>query len=109
MTNQQYEACINACNKCALTCNGCITGCLQGEDVKSMTNCILLCLDCAQICQLSVAFMARGSKNAASLCKLCADICEACATECEMCDMQCCTECAQACRHCAEECKKMGM
>lgn len=92
-----------------MTCNSCITACLKGENGQSMTNCILTCLDCAQICQLSASFMARGSKNAVDLCKLCADICEACAIECEMCNMECCSECAQVCRNCAEACKKMVM
>lgn len=72
---QQYQSCIDACNACADACDMCSTACLQEDDVKMMARCIALDMDCAQICRLAAAFMARGSEFAGALCQLCAQIC----------------------------------
>ncbi len=32
--NQQYQACIDACLRCASICNQCASACLQEQDVK---------------------------------------------------------------------------
>lgn len=47
--NQQYETCIEACNDCADACDMCAAACLQEEDVKMVTRCIALDVDCAQL------------------------------------------------------------
>lgn len=73
-----------------------------------MARCIALDMDCAQICRLAAAYMARGSEMASAICQTCADICEACADECGKHSMQHCQECAQACKRCADECRRMA-
>jgi hypothetical protein len=94
--------------QCAVECNHCATACLQEQDVKMMARCIALDLDCAAICELAAAAMARGSENAQSICALCADICEACGEECaKHSAMEHCQRCAEACRRCADECRRM--
>jgi hypothetical protein len=108
MAHQQFATCIDACNKCANACDHCATACLKEKDPKPMARCIALDLDCAEICRLAAALMARDSEFAGTVCGMCADVCEACAAECAKHDMEHCQECAEACRRCAAECRRMS-
>ena len=107
MTTLAHQSCIDACLACATACNHCAASCLQEEHVKMMARCIRLDMDCAQICTLSAAYMARGSEFAGPLCDLCARVCDACAAECGKHDHEHCQRCAEACRRCADECRRM--
>ena len=108
MPHQKHLDCIAACHACAVECLHCAAACLGEPDVKKMARCIALNTDCAQICQLAVAYMAGGSPFAGALCRLCAEVCDACAEECARHDMDHCQQCAEACRRCAEECRNMA-
>ncbi len=108
MELNKFSACIDACNACAVACNHCAASCLQESDVKMMVKCIASDMDCAQICALAAAAMARGSEHAKAICALCADICQACGDECSKHNMDHCQKCANACLKCAEECRKMS-
>jgi hypothetical protein len=103
-----FDACIEACNRCAVACERCFGACLREDDVKAMAGCIALDADCAAMCQLAVAAMARGSRNAQAICALCADICDQCAKECAQHPMDHCQACAAACRDCAAACRAMS-
>jgi len=105
---QHYQACIDACNECAAACDHCAASCLQEQEVKMLARCIALDTDCSQLCRLAAGFMARGSSNAAELCRACAEICDACADECSQHQHEHCRRCAEACRRCAEECRRMS-
>lgn len=107
MTTPDQSSCIQACNACALACEQCAAACLGEHDVAAMAECIRLDRDCADLCRLAAAFMARGSDQAAALCQLCAQACEACAAECIRHPHAHCQQCAQACQRCAEECRSM--
>ncbi|NIA56173.1 four-helix bundle copper-binding protein [Massilia sp. TW-1] len=108
MQNQQYESCIEACNDCADACDTCASACLKEDDVKMMARCIAHDIDCAQLCRLAAAVMARAGEAATSICQACADVCDMCADECGKHDAQHCKDCAAACRRCAAECRNMG-
>jgi hypothetical protein len=108
MTKTQFQSCIEACTECAVTCHHCAAACLQEPDVKMMARCIALDMDCAAICELAAAAMARGSSYAQDICRLCADICEACGDECGKHEAEHCKRCAEACRRCADECRRMS-
>ena len=108
MTDQKFNACIEACNACAVACNHCAASCLHEQDVKVMVRCIALDMDCAQVCALAAAAMARGSEHTNAICALCADICQTCGNECSRHDMVHCQQCAKACFDCAEECRQMA-
>lgn len=108
MPHQKYNACMEACNSCAVACNHCAASCLHEKDIKMMAKCVALDIDCAHICALAAAAMARGSEHAKAICKLCADICQSCGDECTRHDMAHCQQCAKACHHCAQECRKMA-
>jgi hypothetical protein len=105
---EDYQDCIAACHACVVACNHGAASCLQEPDLKAMSTCIALDTDCAQICQLALAYMAGGSDFAPVLCGLCADVCEACAEECAKHDMDHCQQCAEACRRCAQACEDMS-
>jgi hypothetical protein len=47
-----------------------------------MAECIRHDMDCAAICRMAAAYMARDSRYAGDLCNPCADVCEACGAEC---------------------------
>ncbi|AXA91375.1 four-helix bundle copper-binding protein [Massilia sp. YMA4] len=106
--HQQFQDCIDACNACADACDNCAAACLQEGHASEMARCIALNMDCAQVCRLSAALMARGSQFAAALCRVCADICRACAEECGKHSMDHCQRCAEACRRCADACARMA-
>lgn len=67
-TVQQYQMCIDACNKCTQTCEECLSSCLKEPDVQARVNCINLLRDCIDICALSTQFMARNSTFAKQIC-----------------------------------------
>jgi hypothetical protein len=73
-----------------------------------MAECVRLDRDCADICRLAAGFMARGSKFAPAVCRVCADICEACGKECAKHQAAHCQQCAEACMKCAEDCRAMA-
>jgi hypothetical protein len=108
MAHQQYAQCIEACNDCAAACSHCANACLQEQDVKSMARCIALDMECADICRLAAASMARDGEFASTICGVCAEVCEACGDECAKHPMAHCQECAKACQRCASECRKMA-
>ncbi len=108
MSHEQFASCIQACYDCAAACDHCATACLQEDDPAPMARCIELDIQCADICRLAAASMARGSEFANAICELCADICQECGEECAKHQMDHCQACAQACKRCAEECRSMA-
>jgi hypothetical protein len=78
---------------------------LTEKDVLTLSTCIRLDLDCAEICEAAVGVMARGSAQATAICELCAKICLACAAECAKHSHEHCQLCARACETCADACR----
>ena len=105
--SNQYQSVIAALHACAAACDHCYDACLQEEHVKMMARCIALDIDCAQLCRVAPATMARGGEGAKIVCEACAALCEMCAEECSKHQMEHCQACAAACRRCAEECRRM--
>lgn len=106
--HQPFESCIEACNDCANACDMCAAACLQEDDLKMMARCIALDIDCAQLCRVAAAMMARGSEAAKLIREACATLCDMCAEECGKHQMQHCQGCAAACRKSAAECRQMA-
>lgn len=106
--HEQYQSCIEACNRCAAECEHCASACLHEENVQKMARCIDLDHQCAVICRVAAGFMARGSEFATDICRVCGEICRACGEECRKHDVEHCQRCADACEHCAEECERMA-
>ena len=108
MAQQIEEVCLGACNDCAVACLQCAAACLREAEPKPMARCIALNLECADICQLAVASMARGGEHMKEICALCALACRGCAAECGTHDMDHCKRCAEACERCAGACLAMA-
>ena len=103
---QNYQKCIDECNRCMQVCEECFNSCLKEDDVKARAKCLSLLKDCADLCALSAKFMAGNSDFAKQLCGVCA--CDACANECAMFKDTHCQQCADECRKCATECRNMA-
>lgn len=107
MAHERNQSLLESLSQCAVVCNHCATACLEEKDVKMLTTCIKLDLDCAAVCQLTATLVARHSDHAEHLLRECAEICNACADECEKhAHMDHCRECAEVCRSCAEICNQ---
>lgn len=107
MVNQKEIECLRACNECAIACLQCAIACIKEADPKAMARCIILDLECADICRLATASMARGGEHMKAICALCAEACQTCATECGKHQMAHCKHCAEACKSCADACHAM--
>jgi hypothetical protein len=105
---QQYQVCIDICNRCMQVCEECLTSCLNEPDAQARVHCINLLRDCAEICSFASRSMSRNRTYVKQICSLCADICMACATECAKFKDEHCQRCAEICRQCADECRKMA-
>ena len=102
------QALINILDECSRVCNADVTADLKEEDIKMMVRCVLLCIDCAEICALTSNYFSRNSEFAYPMAVQCAVVCDACAEECgKHADMAHCVECARVCRKCAQECRKL--
>lgn len=99
---------IDVLDACAQACDRCAGACLREEDAKAMARCIALDVDCAAICRLASAYVARGSDFAGELRSTCASVCRACAEECGRHSAEHCQQCAKACSRCAEACEDGG-
>ncbi|WP_192823221.1 four-helix bundle copper-binding protein [Rufibacter sp. LB8] len=108
MHHTQNRTVLDALHECILACEHCATACLQEEHAHMMARCIQLDRDCADICRLTSALLARGSEHGKHLLKECIEVCEACAAECGKHDHDHCQACAEACRKCAEACRSLA-
>jgi hypothetical protein len=61
--------------------------------------------DCAQLCRLAAAFVARDSGMSRRVAALCATVCERCIEECARHDVEHFRQCALACRRAADACR----
>lgn len=107
MKHPKFKECIDACIACAVACDHCAISCLSEEDVKMMSKCILLDLECAAICRSASGLMSLDSTYSTQLCRICAEACKSCAEECARHNMDHCQKCAEACRNCAAACENM--
>ena len=102
--------CIDACFSCAQSCAACADACLGEEMVADLRRCIVIDLNCADICAstgnvLSRQTMFTAAMSIAAL-EACRTACRLCADECEQhADMhEHCRICADACRQCESAC-----
>jgi hypothetical protein len=113
-TNDALIRCIEECYSCAQTCTSCADACLAEDNVKMLTQCIRMDLDCADICNITgrIATRRTGSDEemisrmlgaCAAACRLCAEECEKHAGMHEHCRI-----CAEACRRCMSACEQAG-
>ncbi|MGE5400944.1 MAG: four-helix bundle copper-binding protein [Ignavibacteriales bacterium] len=104
---QKNDSLIQTMLECVRTCEMCADACLHEENVKMLSRCIKLDMDCADICTVGARLIQRNSEIAPKFIQMCADVCKMCEEECEKHqDMhKHCKMCADACRKCYNECK----
>jgi hypothetical protein len=104
----KFNASLTALMDCASYCDLCAAACLREKDIHNLINCIRSDLDCAEMCRVTAAMLARSSDCISTVCAACAEICAFCAHHCEMHDYEHCRECAKACRRAQEECEAIA-
>jgi hypothetical protein len=103
----QLAATIDILTMCSQACTACADACLSDDMVATLTTCIRLDLDCADICTTTARMLSRHTGYDVSIAR---SQLEACATAC----MSCAAECArhadmrEHCRICAEACVRCG-
>jgi len=105
---EPYDAAIDACLRCASACERCAAACLDEPDAGTMARCIALAADCAAICRVAAATLAREGEFSLPTCLLCAEVCEACSEECSRYPAGHCRACAEACSACARACRSVS-
>lgn len=104
-SGHQHSALIQELINCALSCENCMTACLEESDGSSMmAHCIELDRDCAEICFQAARLLQRDSEVAHKYLLVCEEICRICAEECGKHEHGHCKACAEACKKCAEAC-----
>jgi predicted PolB exonuclease-like 3'-5' exonuclease len=89
---------------CALACEACAAACLTEQEVTSMTRCIELNKDCADICFLASRLVMRESEVQEQYLAICEEICRLCMEECQKYESEHCKICADTCERCADVC-----
>lgn len=98
---------------CSNTCTLCADACLLEPDMASLSHCIRLNLDCADICTATSRVIARLPEMDAPmmrpLLEACRAACEACGQECasHASHMEHCRVCSEQCRRCAAACQEL--
>lgn len=103
-----FQSCIDSCSKCTQACYECFEACINEPDLNARRSCVKMLIECARMCETSVASMSMNAQFSKQHCKMCADVCDACAKECDMFTDDHCKKCADICRMCADECRKMS-
>jgi hypothetical protein len=105
--SQIEKDCLLTCNQCAAACLDCVNACLEENDQKRMVDCIKLDMECADLCRLAAASIARADKHMREICSLCAVVCKSCTIECTKHLSEHCQRCAEACQRCSDACTGM--
>lgn len=95
--------------KCASTCEEMVSMLLAMPDLSARRMQLRLLEDCADICHLTVKYMARQSAFAKRIANLCASVCESCGHECARFPDAESQRCARICLDCARECRTFAM
>jgi hypothetical protein len=105
--------CIEDCSVCGATCTSCADADLAEPDVQEMVRCIRLCLDCADVCDVTRRIVIRQTEPDPNVLgvviEACAIACGACAAECEKHahHHEHCRICAEVCRRCERSCRDL--
>jgi hypothetical protein len=112
-TNDALIRCIEECYSCAQICTSCADACLAEAEVRDLTQCIRLDLDCADICNITGRIATRRTGSDEEVIRRMLDVC---AVSCRLCGEECqrhtrmehCRICAEACKRCLQACEEAG-
>lgn len=109
----ELAAAIDAALDCVGSCTTCASADLIEQDVAVMRKCILLCLDCADVCELTARMLSRVAYRDEEALR---HVLSACVRECEICAEECgrhaehhrhCAVCAETCELCVRACRAL--
>lgn len=98
------QTCIDWCGKCVQICYECFNACLSEPDLNARKDCVNILIECAVVCQASIAVMSINGIFSKEQCELCEKLCRKCAETCAMFKDPHCKKCADICMMCAEAC-----
>lgn len=108
--NNKYQDCIDFLNDCAQVCFECFNACLKEDDLAQRGELLKSLTECAEHCQLSVAFLTRNSTHAEEMAKISAHLAKVTAEICENFDdehtaltAKVCLETASSCIECFDD------
>jgi hypothetical protein len=61
LQSQKYRTCIDTCHECLEACEICAVKCLHDENVKSLANCVAICVTCSHACAAASQVMSGES------------------------------------------------
>jgi len=109
----EVAAAIDACLNCVQSCTSCADEDLAEQNVEEMRRCIALCLDCADVCDLTARLLSRpahwNSFVIHRVLQACSRICAECAEECarHAAHHRHCAICERVCRVCVQACNAL--
>jgi hypothetical protein len=107
--SEQMLVCIQNCQDCHRACLQTLTYCMERGGRHAEPDHLRLLMDCADICNVSAAFMLRASELHVHTCAACAVVCRRCAEACAaMGDDTRMKALADTCTHCADSCAAMA-
>jgi hypothetical protein len=110
---EQLAAAIDACRDCARACVLDTDADLAERDVAEMRTCIALCLNCADVCDVTARFLSRTAQwdqfAVDHLLRACVRVCTTCAEECarHADHHRHCAVCEKTCRACIQACSAL--
>jgi hypothetical protein len=111
--DQPVVDCVEASFECAQACTSCADACLSEEKIVTLSRCIRLNLDCADVCVATGRLLSRQTGTNAELIesqvKACVDACRICGDECEKHapSMGHCKICLDSCRSTEKACLQL--
>jgi hypothetical protein len=114
MLDKTHVDCLDACSACAAVCNEMSHHCFShvekgSSDKEFHARGHHMAADCATICSVSAALVARQSPMMDVECTACAEACRRCAEHCEKSQDSggIAKDCARICRECERACREM--
>ncbi|MBC6699403.1 four-helix bundle copper-binding protein [Hymenobacter sp. BT190] len=104
MLPRQQHA-LNTLAICAAACDQCTAFGLTETPPAHWLRSFRLSRDCADLCRLTAAFLAREAEHTSHLLRECAELCRACADECTQFDTPQHRTCTEACRRGEDACR----
>jgi hypothetical protein len=110
LSTEVLAAAIDACLSCVQACTTCADEDLAEPDVDEMRRCIALCLNCADVCDVTARLLSRAAHweplVAHGLLQACVRSCADSAAECarHAHHHRHCAICEKVCRECVQAC-----
>ena len=108
MAHPYFDEAIEAAVDCAKECEMCAVDCLQSPEVSQLRDCILLCLDSANLCHSAISLLSRDSRFSREFLAFSWQVFDECGKVCKQHkDIPACSTCQQSCEHLSSLCSRL--